>query len=219
MTTIRKTGRARGKKPVDLVAQAGYRSPQDLIWLAIRTLRVFTFQALDIWLSKNNKSVINNYTTRSFIERLRKGGFIVLTDIRTDHGIGKIKTYELVKDVGVHTPRLTNDGKPTTRGMGRDNMWRSMKILGTFDYVDLAGVSTTELFKVSEIDAKYYIKHLYKAGYLQLKTASSQKNVTPARYRLIPSMNTGGLPPMIQRVKQVFDPNLNKVVWPVRGDA
>jgi ribosomal protein L28 len=34
-----------------------------------------------------------------------------------------------------------------------------------------------------------------------------------ARYKLLKSKNTGALPPMIQRTKHIFHPNLRKVVW------
>lgn len=34
-----------------------------------------------------------------------------------------------------------------------------------------------------------------------------------ARYRFIAGRNSGPRPPQVQRLKQVYDPNLDRVVW------
>ena len=53
---------------------------------------------------------------------------------------------------------------------------------------------------------------LQRAGYL--KVAVSKGPYRRARYMLIPARNSGPQAPLIQRIKQVYDPNLGKVVWP-----
>jgi hypothetical protein len=87
-----------------------------------------------------------------------------------------------------------------------------MRILGVFSAFDLAAVSSEDR-PVSQAEAKDYVHWLYKAGYLSM--ARKHSNKTVARYRLRPTRITGPKPPMIQRGKQVYDPNLKRVVWPV----
>ncbi|MEW6490806.1 MAG: hypothetical protein AB1578_23205, partial [Thermodesulfobacteriota bacterium] len=58
---------------------------------------------------------------------------------------------------------------------------------------------------VGEADAEHYCRYLAKAGYLA--------RVGHRRYRHLPRRRTGPLPPQIQRVRQVFDPNTGEVVW------
>ena len=46
------------------------------------------------------------------------------------------------------------------------------------------------------------------------------ENITgkKAKYQLIEAMNTGPIPPQIQRAKQVFDPNTNQVMYSERPE-
>ena len=50
------------------------------------------------------------------------------------------------------------------------------------------------------------MKMLRTAGYLRKK--KGDKN-----YTLVLGMNTGPLAPQIQKTKQIYDPNLQKVIW------
>ena len=72
--------------------------------------------------------------------------------------------------------------------------------------------------KVSEASADDYIIFLHRAGYLKMiapaKVGGFSKVREKARYRFLSHKNTGPKAPMIQRVKHVYDPNLEQVVWP-----
>ena len=89
-------------------------------------------------------------------------------------------------------------------------MWRSMRMMAQFTARDLAIHSTTPSVNVSEETAKSYCKMLWRAGFLREIRVSRPGRASI--FRLI--RNTGPRPPMIQRVKRVFDPNTN-TVWPV----
>jgi hypothetical protein len=58
------------------------------------------------------------------------------------------------------------------------------------------------------------------AGYLiEIKKGQAQgTSRLPARFRFNPARNTGPRPPMIQRTKAVYDPNLGQVVWQEEPD-
>lgn len=205
-----KPGRLRGKKPVDIVAARGYLTPQDCVWLAIRALRTFSRADLEIWLVQQKYSGINTNTVSGYLTKLLKGGYIVHKEKEPLKGGVWRCIYQLEKDVGIEAPRLTRAGQESIQGRGREQLWRSMKVLGDFDHRDLAIAASTEAVQVSLNESRDYIKHLYKAAYLQLTQPAGQ---FPARYRLLPSKFTGPKPPMIQRTKRLFDPNLNRVVW------
>ncbi len=110
--------------------------------------------------------------------------------------------FLLAKPQGV-APRLTKNGSHVTTGHGTEAMWRAMKVLGTFDYKDIARAATLNELVVSHGTAKTYVAHLARAGYLA--TMRPAKPGTPARHRL--DKNTGPQAPAITRMKVVFDRN------------
>lgn len=108
-------------------------------------------------------------------------------------------------------PRLKHDGTHVIMGRGREQIWRAMQMHKNFTKKDLVVFASTDEQTVTETAVKEYLTFLHRAGYLAL--VSKSKPGTPARYRLKPDMNSGPKPPLIQRVKAVFDQNWQKVVW------
>ena len=113
--------------------------------------------------------------------------------------------YTLVNDIGNDAPRVRKDGTPVTQGQGRQQLWNAIRILKNFSVTDLTFNASTDDHRILESEARIYCVALCKAGYLV-----GRANQT---YMLIPTMWTGPHPPQIQRTKQVYDPNLKKVVW------
>ena len=64
---------------------------------------------------------------------------------------------------------------------------------------------------VKESDAKDYIKFLKAAGYVRIAQKRAPGRAT--LFQFIEARYTGPRPPMVQNIKQVFDPNLGEVVW------
>jgi hypothetical protein len=124
---------------------------------------------------------------------------------------GVLTQYVLNNDIGNDAPRVRKDGTPVTMGQGRQQMWNAMRILKNFSVIDLAFNSSISECQIAESEAKGYCAALCKAGYLVGR--GSLSGVEGQRYMLIPSMWTGPHPPQIQRTKQVYDPNLKRVVW------
>jgi len=153
----------------------------------------------------------NRDTVKGYVKCLEAGGFLE----RVEEGRFRRTVYQLVRDEGVEAPRLRADGTPTKMGLARDHMWRAMKMLGRFTYVDLAVSASTEDVPVNEMDAKDYVKHLLAAGYLTILVPATPRS--KAEYRL--TRNTGPMPPMVTRAKVVFDPNLGRIAWSEEIDA
>lgn len=172
---------------------------QQAIWNEIRKLNIFTIT--DIWYvtDMHRKSIIN------YVKRLEAGGYV---EKRGD--FEESNRYQLVKNVGHHAPRLTKDGEPVTQGGGNANMWRSMRMMKEFTPTDLALHSTTDTVTVELTTAKAYCTMLMKAGYLRV-VQKAKPPKSQAIYKLV--RNTGPQSPQIQRVKQVFDPNLQEVTY------
>lgn len=124
-------------------------------------------------------------------------------------------TYKLLRDGGYHAPRLRTDGTPVTQGSGIENMWRSMYMLKEFTYEDIAHHATTTTVIVPPRTAKTYVYQLLRCGYLKVLVKASPAKGTLARYRLI--RDNGPLPPKVQRVKRIFDPNTNEVFGEVQN--
>jgi hypothetical protein len=195
------------RKPVEMEMVGGKGSRQRA-WEQIRKhARGFTCSQIA------HKAQAEEKTVYMYLQALEKGGYLT-GHIEPGAAIGTKKTWSLVRDNGVEAPRLTRDGAPVKQGLGTEAMWRSMRIVGEFGYIDLAAHASTSGVEVKPETAKTYIVHLKQAGYLVVVVkAKGGAAVGASRYRLAPGMNTGPRPPMIQRTKSVYDPNLGKVVW------
>ena len=160
----------------------------------------FTAKELDVKLDASS--------IREYLSALCKAGYLELV---SGSKRGESNTYRLVNDCGAEAPRLRKDGSPVTQGQGRLQMWNAMRIIKQFTAVDLAFNASTDEHSVAIGEATAYCQTLDKAGYL-IKNGHL--------YRLLPAMWTGPQPPQIQRTRQVYDPNLKRVVWSkVEGGA
>lgn len=187
------------RRPVDQLAKKLKPQGQDGVWIFIRKNPEFTITEIV------KATDIIRKTVSDYIKRLEAGKIV---EKRPDYDQSKV--FVLVRDMGVHAPRIARDGTPVTQGGGVKNMWRSMRLLAQFTPLDLALHSTTDIISVTEATSRSYCSMLLKAGYLRvLKKAVPGKH--QASYRFI--RDTGPLPPQIQRVKQVYDPNLREVTY------
>ena len=187
------------RKPVDQLSKSRKPQGQDGVWAEIRKRK--TFIRSDIW----DATGIPKKTVTDYINRLEAGGYVAWTGQREDAAV-----YTLMKDAGVHPPRIRPNGEPVQQGKGTENIWRSMRMLRQFTPRDIVAHSNTDTVTVSDATAQSYCSILLRAGYLRV-LRKAQPGKHQATYKLI--RNTGPLPPQIQRVKQVFDQNLGEVTY------
>lgn len=124
--------------------------------------------------------------------------------------------------MGIDVPRTTQDGRPLRHCQRRKQMWRTIRSIKEFTWRDILVYANMEDSFISPSDVRRYVQYLHKAGYL-VEVPLSKLGYRSAtgilvHYRLLPSRNTGPRPPMIQRLNQVFDPNLGEVVWSQKGE-
>ena len=195
------------RKPVDQIAAARWPQGRQVMWTAIRTLGKdgTAFTLSDVW--TECKREIERATVKTYVEGLTKAGFLDATP----GAPGKAKTYRLVRNPGAEAPRVTRKGEAVTQGLGTEAMWRTIKILGAFDYAELALAASTDAAPVSLDTAKTYVKFLHFAGLLRLVRKGDPHR--RARYAFIAARDPGPLAPQIQRVKRVWDPNGKAVLW------
>lgn len=202
------------RKPAHIELSGG-KGPRQHIWEAIRR-QANDFTMHDI----ERASRIERATIQTYLIALENGGLIEPLGERK--AIGDRKHYRLVRDNGVEAPRLNRQGQPVMQSRGNENMWRTMRIMGEFSPRELALRATTPDTVVAEDAAKSYVKSLAQAGYLTVVDPGHSfirgKGAKQARYRLQASKYTGPRPPMIQRTKSVYDPNLGKIVWQEEPD-
>ena len=178
------------------------------VWKHMRRLKRFTLN--EIWLETN----MYKRTISEFILGLVNAGYLKVADIKDNGKCFDTRVYEIVKSPR-DVPRVRKDGTEVIQGHKRLNMWRTMKIIKTFDARDLAVQSSLKNIQVSESDAKYYLRFLEKAGYVSVvkQGKGMGKGGMLTVYRFKPNKYTGPKAPMIQNVRHVFDPNLGVVVW------
>ena len=194
-----------GRKPVHL-EQRGGKSNRQHIWEAIRGVRVgITCYSLA------RRARVDDETVRSYLQSLLNGGYLAYEDgsaAGSPSGF-TTKTMHLVLDCGSEAPALRRDGQPNRQGMGNEAMWRTLRIVGECSAQELAAYASASV-PVALESAKSHLKWLAKAGYVQkLRKPGSRTN----RYKLDSGRYTGPRPPMVQHTRQVYDPNLAKVVW------
>lgn len=189
-----------GRKPVHL-ERCGGKSPRQRLWEVIRTQRSgFTCYSL------HRDAKVRYETTVTYVEALRKAGHLCLLDEREP--ISNERRMELVKDNGVEAPALNNDGSQSRGGLGREAMWRTLRIVGETTVAELAGLASAAA-PTSISTARCYLRWLAKAGYVLVTSTPGRA----PRYRLIQARNSGPQAPKVQRVGQVYDANLGAVVW------
>lgn len=164
----------------------------------------------------SRKAKVDDGTLYTYLQCLERGGFLEGA-MPAGAPIGTQKSWRLIRDNGVEAPRLDRNGNLVTQGLGTEAMWRSMRIIGEFNGNELAAHASTSGVEVKPESAKSYIRFLKLAGYIvtvvEARSKGIGKGAVQARYRLAPGKYTGPRPPMIQRTKSVYDPNIDKVVW------
>lgn len=206
------------RKPVHLTAANGKakRPGRQGVWEAIRALREFSVADLE------HRTGTRAATIRTYVMGLERAGYIERIGRQsTDAKFARANQfqgllYRLINDVGIEAPRVTRNGEPVTQGAAREQMWRTAKILSEFDARDLAIHASTEQQPVQLEDARSYTRYLHKAGYLAVIHRGAPGRFV--RYRFLASRNTGPEAPQVQRIKQVWDPNIGQVVWPRDGE-
>lgn len=199
------------RRPVTDHAAEGHAEPRQTIWEGVRaaTARDRPVVARDL----AERLRLNRKTTSDYLAALAAGGY--LERLSPADCPATSAQYRLVRDAGHHAPRLRRDGSPVTQGAGTVNMWRSMRMMPAFSAADLALHSTTETVSVTETTAQSYCSILSRTGFLRVVQKADPVRGRRAVYKLV--RNSGPRPPMIQRVKQVFDPNTGQVFRP--GDS
>lgn len=178
------------QKPVDKRSRLNTR---EYLWEVMLKLKSFTATGL------TKETTYHTSTVMSYLKGLLAAGII------THDGI----TYTIDPETApADPPRVREDGTIVTQGMGRHNMWRTMKMLKEFTIAQLVAFASTETVTVAQSEAEYYSDYLCKAGYITLIEGAS-----PRSYRFNADRYTGPKAPMIQKVLNVYDQNTSRVVW------
>lgn len=198
------------RRPAKL-ERAGALTPRDRMWAAIRVFGTsggVTFSVAEIMVLSEQRAD----TALSYLGGLAKAGYLADAGQAMPGFLKRreLRRYRLVRDCGVEAPRVDADGKPVTMGIGREQLWRAMRILKDFDCHALAAAASTEAHLVTVADTKNYVKFLGRAGYLQVVRKS--KGTIPARYRFVRVRDTGPRPPLVNRDKSVMDGNTGQIV-------
>ena len=164
------------------------------LWVAMRGYKIFTIRDLEIVTGYHPTSILH------YLKALMKAKYV---RVLAQGGPFRPAKYELIRDA-IEPPRVRPDGAPVTQGQGRENMWRAARILKNFSLADLVAAASTEEHKISAEEAKTYCGYLTRAGYLR-----------KANKEWVFIKSTGPKAPQVQRVHQVWDSNLEEVVWPI----
>lgn len=191
------------------LASSPWKQGRQVIWNAIRATRPIadgtTIRAI------SRATSIDPRTVRSYVQGLVAAGFL---DELPSAVRGKPAHFKLsASGVNSEAPSVRVDGVPTkAQGGGRDRLWRTMKMLKVFTAHDLIAGASLETAPVKLTEAKYYVKWLAAAGYLVVaQPHSTTGKGRKATWRLV--KNTGPQPPMIMRMRALWDPNLQAVAY------
>ncbi|WP_336335977.1 hypothetical protein [Pseudomonas putida] len=191
-----------GRKPIEIECVGG-KSNRQRIWDEIRK-RPDGFTGYKI----SRKSGVHDTAVRSYIQSLLNAGYLKIIDWPDCFSD---QTLCLVKNTGIEAPTVTRKGSEHTLGLKNEAMWRSIRIMGRATARGLAE-SCSVNFEVSLWTARTYLRHLAKAGYVEL--ISTGNGDRSAYYQLLPLKYTGPRAPAIKRGGVIYDANLGKVVYP-----
>ena len=196
------------RKPIHLEL-AGGKSQRQRIWEAIRNTSGRDFDTTDV-----TPGNVPTATTRDYLIGLAKAGYLetIAPAVRTPH---TRSIYRMVKDAGAEAPRVRKDGSEVTQGQGNEAIWGAMQALGSFTSTVLA-----KMANVKESTVKSYCTMLHQAGYLseERQGKGTGRGGIASQYRLLKSRISGPRPPMVTRLKAVYDPNVHQIVWQQGAD-
>lgn len=202
-----------------LTKRNGKLTVREFIWSKVREHQTFAIQ--DILLNAPKHHKLDGNKVRYYLNGWESAGNLSSIMTEKQHGVFGHKTYTLIKDTGIEPPRVDPKGKKITTGLGREQMWRTMRMTGQFTYQQLANLSSTDEVLVSEIDAKKFVESLHQAGYLRL-VKKGHKEFGLALYQFKPAAWTGNKPPSIRKMNVVFDQNRHEIMYPkaeeIEGD-
>lgn len=194
------------RKPVHLEL-AGGQSKRQRIWNLIRSQNSAEFDITDV-----TPNDIPLSTSKDYLLGLSRAGY--LEPLQTGRHRERT-TYQLIKDAGIEAPRVTKRGVEVAQGQGNEALWGAMQALGSFNARVLA-----EMAGVKELTVKKYCAMLARAGYLTVDRQGKGigRGGIATQYRLLVSKVSGPRPPMITRLKAVYDPNIHEIVWQQNAD-
>ncbi|MBP7983384.1 MAG: hypothetical protein KAY97_00860, partial [Chromatiaceae bacterium] len=88
-----------------------------------------------------------------YLKALAAGGYLARVP-NSDHTAPA--AWQLVRDPGAEVPRVRPDGTPIVQGAGREQCWRTMKILGHFSAIELAVTASSDRWTVAPGEAQDY---------------------------------------------------------------
>lgn len=202
---------ARKRRPA--LEMQGVITERDRVWAAIRRLR--TGWTID---DIARESGANRTTTNSYVLGWRRAGYINKTGTVPGGGRNPVSTFDLTKDAGVEAPRVDLYGRQRTQGQESENVWRAMRILGTFTLDELAATASTEAVPISGGIVRRMVFYCRAAGYVRTATPATSPGQRggagrKARYQFISARYTGPRPPIIRYQRQVIDGNTGTVLW------
>lgn len=185
------------QKPLGQTALSRRAATREAVWPIIRAFNgeQFVFKKLLQQTDMHESSV------REYLNLLIKAGFIERDGY----------SYRLIKDNGREAPRINKAGEIVVESSKSEAIWRSARILGEFDELDIQTALTGLDVPASLAYIKDYLANLARAHYISVvkKGRSGRKT----RYRFIQMRYTGPKPPKIQRNSAVFDANIKQIVW------
>lgn len=143
---------------------------------------------------------------RDYLRRCLAGGYIV------EAGVSDTRAQLYAVAVpSASAPRLMANGKPLTRALIADHLWRALKMLRGEPVTArrLALLASTDELSIPEASARRYLLALEAAGYIK---PHGSKRGPQGQFRLMPHMNTGPMPPCLQRATFVYDFNRREIV-------
>ncbi len=182
-----------GRKPVSVA-----RKNRKLIWKEIRSLKTFTSKDIEL------RTKVLSGTVYSYLKALVKAEILHKETLPGKGGLRKNR-YTLLKDIGAKAPVVGRDGH-LVEDTHQSRVWRAVRILKNFTLKDIVATASQDNDPVSLAAVDQYLNYLKRAGYLTKK----QNEKT---FHLNPAMNKGIQAPQIQRIRQIYDPNIDTVVW------
>jgi len=213
-----------------VIERAGTLTPRDRMWAAMRSLQgtpTCSWSPLEVQFLANARAgePVHVDSVITYLKGLARAKPPYVELVISHFPVGRkrveLHLYRLVRDVGAHAPRVTEEGGEVTQGTGRQQMWNvARQMRGDFSWRDLAHRASTRAHPIAPAEARRYLLHLAQAGYVRsfaARRALGRGNgALPGRVEFVRSRDSGPRAPLVTKLRQVMDANTGQIVYDPR---
>lgn len=175
-----------------MIKKKAEKTVREYVWEKVRELKKFTIS--DILERAPKKYKLQKRKVRYYLIGWEAAGILSKKERKKTSSPAYV--YTLLKDCGAHPLICNEKGKEIKAHLSTEQMWRTMRMIGTFNHSQLAALASTDEIIITDTVAKRYTRAMARAGFLKVVKKGTQYNGL-TMYQLKPSPQITSNPPRV----------------------